>query len=372
MGFRPLVGLNYVGHKNMPSFVTTRVEIADSVRAFMDAPEYWRDAIGSHPKYFVHVESSTEQLFGLSKFCAFRDTSLEDYVTGVRNTIDGGTTQKLISRVCGNDWTPLKSTPRKLQREFRKWFDELTDGKLNTDDIHLLTVDLEAEPKTRIKRIVSPKVTEIPEAMLVDISQSFGGNAFSTLQFANALESLYPATMDELETKYGKGGASAGKHYSAYSRIAHALDKLVKTQALVKLDYRKAPDSWGSPIIRYWCTPGVTREFPEEVPFPETVWEGAKRSVLVNIYERDQTARAKCIKEWGTICTVCGFDFQRRYGDLDLGYIHVHHLKPLSEIREEYALNPITDLRPVCANCHAMLHRSIPALSIESLKSLLQ
>ena len=123
----------------------------------MDSPEYWRDAIGSHPKYFVHVEGRAEQLFGLSKFCAFRDISLEDYVTGARNTTGGGTTQKHIARVCGKEWTPLKLMPRQIQNDFREWFNELTEGKIGIDDICLLTVKLKAKPKTRIKRIVSPE-----------------------------------------------------------------------------------------------------------------------------------------------------------------------------------------------------------------------
>ena len=88
--------------------------------------------------------------------------------------------------------------------------------------------------------------------------------------------------------------------------------------------------------------------------------------------KRNPVARLRCIDTWGTVCLVCGFDFHERYGDLGLGYIHVHHLKPLSEIREEYELDPVADLRPVCANCHAMLHRSVPALSIDSLRALLQ
>ena len=215
-------------------------------------------------------------------------------------------------------------------------------------------------------------MTEINDLQFLDVSHSFGTSTFSTLQFANALERMFPATMAELVSEYGKGGAGAGKHYSAFSRIAHVLDKLAKTRTLVKLDYRDAPDSWGSPKIRYWCTPGVTPQFPEEVPLPETVLEGAMQSVLVNRYERNPIGRARCIEKWGTTCTVCGFDFHKRYGDLGLGYIHVHHLKPLSEIREEYELDPVADLRPVCANCHSMLHRSIPPLSIESLSSLLQ
>ena len=50
----------------------------------------------------------------------------------------------------------------------------------------------------------------------------------------------------------------------------------------------------------------------------------------------------------------------------------VHHIKPLSEINEEYEVDPINDLIPVCPNCHAMLHRQqngIP-MTVERLKLL--
>lgn len=49
------------------------------------------------------------------------------------------------------------------------------------------------------------------------------------------------------------------------------------------------------------------------------------------------------------------------------GLIHVHHLKPLGEVGEGYLLDPVADLRPVCPNCHAMLHRRKPALGIDEL-----
>lgn len=108
---------------------------------------------------------------------------------------------------------------------------------------------------------------------------------------------------------------------------------------------------------------------PEEVAPGEMVSEGARKTVTVNIYERDPTARKRCLDRWGCSCTVCGFAFEERYGDLGKGFIHVHHLKPLGEIGSAYILNPEADLRPVCPNCHAMLHRQRPALSIEELRS---
>ncbi|WP_336335448.1 HNH endonuclease [Pseudomonas putida] len=102
---------------------------------------------------------------------------------------------------------------------------------------------------------------------------------------------------------------------------------------------------------------------------PETVVEGAAKLVTIKIYERDRGARLRCTHHWGWKCFVCQFDFAENYGELGEDFIHVHHLKPLSEIGEAYALDPISDLRPVCPNCHAMLHRRVPALAIEELRA---
>jgi 5-methylcytosine-specific restriction protein A len=107
---------------------------------------------------------------------------------------------------------------------------------------------------------------------------------------------------------------------------------------------------------------------PEEIDVPpETVFEGARQTITVNVYERDPVARLRCIQHWGLKCSVCSFDFVAVYGELGKGFIHVHHLKPLGEIGVQYELDPINDLRPVCPNCHAMLHRARPALSLEQL-----
>jgi len=111
---------------------------------------------------------------------------------------------------------------------------------------------------------------------------------------------------------------------------------------------------------------------PEEISQKDKeIYEGAKKQITVNIYERDSKARQECIKKYGYVCSVCNFDFEKVYGDIGKEFIHVHHLKPLSEIKEEYKLNPITDLRPVCPNCHAMLHKKRPTYRINELKKIL-
>jgi len=103
-----------------------------------------------------------------------------------------------------------------------------------------------------------------------------------------------------------------------------------------------------------------------------TLHEGAHRRISVNAYERNERARQACIEHYGTACSVCALDFGLTYGDRGRGYIHVHHLVPIASIGATYAVDPVEDLRPVCPNCHAMLHRGENLLSIEDLKRMLR
>jgi hypothetical protein len=111
--------------------------------------------------------------------------------------------------------------------------------------------------------------------------------------------------------------------------------------------------------------------FPNELESGGTYTEGARKQVVVNAFERDPKARKACLDHHGYDCAVCNFNFEARYGDRGKDFIHVHHLKPMSLTDGEYELSPVTDLRPVCPNCHAMLHRGEKVLSIEELRDIL-
>jgi 5-methylcytosine-specific restriction enzyme A len=66
----------------------------------------------------------------------------------------------------------------------------------------------------------------------------------------------------------------------------------------------------------------------------------------------------------GTTCTVCGFNFAGRYGEIGEGFIEAHHLVPMSEIGDRpRQQDPRTDFTVVCPNCHRMLHRRVPPLT---------
>ena len=98
--------------------------------------------------------------------------------------------------------------------------------------------------------------------------------------------------------------------------------------------------------------------------------EGKAKKVIVNSYERNPHARKKCIDHYGLNCQVCDFNFFEKYGDIGKDFIHVHHIIELSTIGEEYEVDPIKDLIPVCPNCHSMLHKNKPAYTVEELRNL--
>jgi 5-methylcytosine-specific restriction protein A len=130
-----------------------------------------------------------------------------------------------------------------------------------------------------------------------------------------------------------------------------------------------------SPVEIIWRLPGqmdpADRPLPEEVP-AATYPEGAVRTIKVNAHERNPAARRACIDHWQARCDGCGLNMAERYGPIAEGFIHVHHLQPLAIAGGPRAVDPIEDLRPVCPNCHSVIHLSDPPLTIEQLRTTLR
>jgi hypothetical protein len=169
------------------------------------------------------------------------------------------------------------------------------------------------------------------------------------------------------------------------SKLSHpSIQSLISPNASVCLFYRNdsrkvftyggnvLAESYkdSSPVEVIWKLKAHMMEssfYPDEIQEPSTYYEGLKAIVSVNRYERNSEARKKCIEYYGLNCSVCNFNFEEKYGELGKGFIHVHHLTQLASINKSYQLDPIKDLRPVCPNCHSMLHKCTPPLSISEL-----
>lgn len=164
---------------------------------------------------------------------------------------------------------------------------------------------------------------------------------------------------------------SAVKSLYVISNCKPVICKFPISRLLKASDGKPVSESYGYSYIPVLELQDGTELFsgPEELSPSQTYTEGTAKSVLVNAYERSPIARQACLAHYGLSCSVCQMNFEKQYGAIGHGFIQVHHLKPLSTIKAAYQVDPIADLRPVCPNCHAMLHRREPPYSIAELQA---
>jgi 5-methylcytosine-specific restriction enzyme A len=145
---------------------------------------------------------------------------------------------------------------------------------------------------------------------------------------------------------------------------------------------KKTPtDPGGKDLAFDWCSKILNLVVPilpleeteaEEEHYAAGLPEGAKIRIEVNRYERSRLNRDAAIDFHGAVCNICEFDFGKVYGLEAAGYIHVHHIVPVSKLGDNYMIDPSRDLIPVCPNCHAMLHQTNPPRSAEEIKNMLK
>jgi HNH endonuclease len=122
-----------------------------------------------------------------------------------------------------------------------------------------------------------------------------------------------------------------------------------------------------------------TSEFVPSLPdidFSAAVSEGGYRMVSHLKRERNRSIveakKAAVLKSKGSLsCEVCSFDFSVTYGSLGEGFCEVHHLSPLSASNENVTTT-LDDLAVVCSNCHRIIHRSNPMLSVAELSKVIR
>ncbi len=102
--------------------------------------------------------------------------------------------------------------------------------------------------------------------------------------------------------------------------------------------------------------------------------EGKIRYAVHRSKERNLSLRNKAVKrfqnkhEGKLFCELCNFSFEDIYGSLGKGFIEVHHIIPVSEMKKNHETK-IDELMMLCANCHRMAHRAGDTKNLEIKKS---
>lgn len=152
------------------------------------------------------------------------------------------------------------------------------------------------------------------------------------------------------EHRQGHPGCSLG-HYFDGTRTPHPFPVLAPGEVTV-----------------YPVAPPITTE-DDESSFPE----GRVRYCWHRHLERDgalaKRVKSKRLRDTGKLeCDVCSFDFAAIYGETGEGFIEAHHRTPVSSLDGTQATRE-KDLALVCSNCHRMLHRAYPPITVEQLRA---
>lgn len=135
---------------------------------------------------------------------------------------------------------------------------------------------------------------------------------------------------------------------------------------------------WGSGTFRY-IDAQIESKLKEIIALKEESFDDPIETVITD-KEGKLSLKKHLVKERSTKlvsafkqslssykCCICGFDFEGTYGPIGAGFIEVHHIKPVSSLKEGERVST-KDLVAVCSNCHRMIHRKDPPLDWRKLK----
>lgn len=152
------------------------------------------------------------------------------------------------------------------------------------------------------------------------------------------------------------------------------LPSLLKSQSNFSLGFNRLSDETVVQALTALQAEGNQPSSSSALPdidLPATGAEGATR--LVSHLRRERNRALVDAKKTATLkakgrlcCEVCSFDFSATYGALGEGFCEVHHLVPLSSSSEPVTTT-LDDLAVLCSNCHRVIHRSTPMLSVAEL-----
>ena len=232
----------------------------------------------------------------------------------------------------------------------------------NRDEL-ILALDLYLRNPTSVAAKTSPEVIRL-SALLNKMSRLSGQTGDDRYRNENGvyMKMMNFRSLDPEFTSQGKVGMQSGG----------ALEKLIWAQ----YEGRKGDLVAAATEIRLAVETANEAEV-EQLPVV-TPYEGEEGGVIVRLhkrYERDPrliAEKKRAAKAAGELrCQVCGFDFERRYGELGADFIEVHHTRPIHTLKPG-SKTKLADLATLCSNCHRMAHRRREPLSIAEIKAALR
>lgn len=215
------------------NFVKTIDELINSAEEFYFKPEFWKAVLGSSPKYFIHYTLNGNDVFGLSKFCAFKNIKVENYLKEYRYMTGGGTTQKHISKLTGKKWKMITEVDKKIGISFTNWISQFFPN-YNLENASFISLT-----KSEV-RIIKRKKAIKPEDLIHRLKfQQEIGKAGEEIAFLFEIQRLKEKQVKNPERfidHVSKRNASAG--YDIYSSIKDETRYIeVKSSLTSNLDF---------------------------------------------------------------------------------------------------------------------------------------
>lgn len=177
----------------------------------------------------------------------------------------------------------------------------------------------------------------------------------------------------------------------AYNLICDASNALLvpRDERIFEIPHSKTEEGGYGQHNLWYADEGIGREIKKKVLmyFEDIIANRFNDEAKYGLYDeskkyvssfsqmrRSKEARDKCIELKGCYCNICGFDFQKIYGDLGKDYIEVHHIISIDNLINaiDYeGTDPKKDLIPLCSNCHSMIHREKPPYSPDEIKEII-
>ena len=213
-------------------------------------------------------------------------------------------------------------------------------------------------------------------------------------KFKNYWFNYYPSTLQKYKERFAEKfyliiAGQVGEDFDFYCIPFSALSEALVSETLQekqkrwigtidnhmlnlqKYDKRIDLSAYYGTDVNSWLSEFIQPKTPPITQTDGEYLEGSLLRISEDRHERNRAARDACIKHHGCSCAACGFNFEDKYGILARGFIHVHHLSPISGLDQERQIDPIKDLIPLCPNCHSVVHLQRDPISIKRLKELL-